>query len=78
MSRDEAINIVQGACNCLCQEGDEEPAFSYKGCKICNLVEGRTLGADVVPVSGYNPVNEQVEELGDVCMECLCYVANGE
>ncbi len=66
----------QGDCNCVTVAGgyDVDPGFSHQGCDCCN--DG--LGNNVEPVVGYNPKTKEVEELGDICGECLCFFANGE
>jgi len=79
MTRDEAIKKFQGDCNCIGQkEVEDEASFSDQGCDVCNKVAGRILGADVYQVEGYNPKTKEIEDLGQVCGECLCYIANGE
>jgi len=55
------------------QEVLEEPWFSYESCDICNT----NLGGD--RVSGhYMDKNGDIVHLDNVCVDCMCYIANGD
>jgi hypothetical protein len=71
------ISDFQGECNCISQDNNhDEGHFRSRGCDINH--PDSNLGNTVYDVSGYNPITKEVENLGSICAECLCYIANGD
>ena len=71
------IATFQGECNCISEtDQNQEGCFSWSGCDIKH--PDSNLGNNVFDVSGYNPITKQVENLGHICAECLCYIVNGD
>jgi len=51
-----------------------EQGFNVGGCDCCN----DNLACDTMPVEGYNPTTKSVEDLGEICGECLYCITYGE
>lgn len=74
---DEAIQEFMGDCtSCTPTQDDWEPWFTWYGCDIHH--PDSCLGQDVIDVHGWNPKTKEVEDLGKICQDCLCYITNGD
>lgn len=74
---DESWRDFQGDCrSCTTTNPEDEGYFSWAGCDVRH--PGSNLGNTVYEVQGYNPITKEVEDLGRICAECLCYCANAD
>ena len=74
---DRNIKAFQGKCNCISMKDSEsEGFFTWHGCDIKHV--GSDLGNNVYEVQGYNPITKEIEELGNICAQCLCYISNSD
>ncbi len=53
---------------------EDKGSFSHQGCEICN--DG--LGNLIYDCHGYNPTTGEIQEVYQICRQCLYLHANGE
>jgi hypothetical protein len=64
----------QGTCNCVSLKCDSEDQYlSSSKCDCCEALPGYRH-----KVVGYNPENQEVVELGEICDDCLYYFCYGD
>lgn len=64
----------QGTCNCVTLKHEsEDQVFSSSKCDCCRALPGYRH-----KVVGYNPNDQKVVELGEICDDCLYYFCYGD
>jgi hypothetical protein len=79
MNRSEALIKFMGDCVSLSPVNEnDEGEFFWRGCDVCNIVEGGILGNTVIEVHGYNSRTKAIDKLGKICPHCLHFYLYGE